>query len=1031
MQQRSKIPYSRAVSAHAFATCCKALFLMVPAFASGQQLVVNGAAITDNNASFGSAGAGRTNSAIYVFNSGSLTGTGLTGTANTSSASALAVESGGGAILSGGSLISSFAGDTSYSVLVRNPGSTATLNNVAISSGRSSAVVADLSGQITLQGGSVSLIRTSGTTLSLALLAQAGSRIDAQGTVISASGSKVRGAGSQNSVIRLTGGSVTVDGNDSYGLYADRVGGTGTSDVLIASGLRVTTTGNNTPAVAVITGANATLSNMNISTSGDDSIGIHGGLGSGVRVTGTLELSTQGARAFAGDASGLLGTTSGTLVFDNITGTLQTNGVQAHGLVAHPGGTVSMTGGSLITRGTDAAALAARAGTINVANANLTSSAGMGALVLQGSTLGLNSTTLSAAGHGVSIATSSGLLLDPPAELPDGATVAVTPTAPAAPSANTVQVQGGRINAGGDLFHVAGTNANITISGGAQASTGSGLLLNALASGAAGSQVSFIMDGVNLNGDIASDAASTVSATLRNSALLTGKIDPVSLDIDGTSRWNMTANSELRDLSMGTGALVQISPPSGGAFKTLTVHGVLSGTGTIGLNTVLAGDGSPSDRVVVDGGIATGNSRLLISNAPDASGALGRGALTTGNGILVVDAVNGGTTAPTAFSLASAVYAGPYEYTLQRSSVDSSNPQAWYLRSTIEPEPPVPPEPGPAPVPNYRPQTSLYAAIPALALVYTRTLVDTLHERVGEERLNQGDARLATDETTYGPSLGWGRMIYRSGEQDGAKSFLGNTPEYNYDLSAFQVGVDLYRDVKADGSHDQAGVSLAVGSIDAGVSHYTGNNSGDDTLRAYSLGGYWTHFGQAGWYLDSVMQVHRFNIEAKPTDIRKLKTHGWGYTASMEAGYPFEVRTDLYVEPQAQVIYSSIDLDNSNDLAANVRFNDVDSLIGRLGVRIAKDWETNGSDNSVRRTNAWVRPSVWHEFKGQPKTEFSSQNGYVPFEADIGGTWGEVNVGVDYQANARTTFTVSTGYRQAFDNSNHGYDGMLGVKVAF
>jgi autotransporter family porin len=48
----------------------------------------------------------------------------------------------------------------------------------------------------------------------------------------------------------------------------------------------------------------------------------------------------------------------------------------------------------------------------------------------------------------------------------------------------------------------------------------------------------------------------------------------------------------------------------------------------------------------------------------------------------------------------------------------------------------------------------------------------------------------------------------------------------------------------------------------------------------------------------------------------------------------------------------------------------VESLIGRLGVRIAKDWETEGVDKSERRTNAWVRPSVWHEFNGQPKTEF-------------------------------------------------------------
>ncbi|WP_256591161.1 MULTISPECIES: autotransporter domain-containing protein [unclassified Pseudomonas] len=93
-------------------------------------------------------------------------------------------------------------------------------------------------------------------------------------------------------------------------------------------------------------------------------------------------------------------------------------------------------------------------------------------------------------------------------------------------------------------------------------------------------------------------------------------------------------------------------------------------------------------------------------------------------------------------------------------------------------------------------------------------------------------------------------------------------------------------------------------------------------------------------------------------------------------GYPFEIKNDLYAEPQAQVIYSSIDLDDSNDLAANVRFEDMDSLIGRLGVRIAKDREVEGSDNTVRRTNAWIRPSVWHEFKGATEDRIFLAEGF-------------------------------------------------------
>jgi autotransporter family porin len=501
----------------------------------------------------------------------------------------------------------------------------------------------------------------------------------------------------------------------------------------------------------------------------------------------------------------------------------------------------------------------------------------------------------------------------------------------------------------------------------------------------------------------------------------------------GVSRFT---HSGTLDLAAGGNTVGNVLLISGANTAGTDGGGVfVSNGGSLLLNTTLNGGGvnSRSDMLVVDS-TATGSggaTGLAVSNVG------GQGELTQGNGIAVVELLNKTEAAsdPNAFRLARRVVAGPYEYRLQQGAEDGSAKDTWYLRSDapIPDDPPGPdPEPTPAHVPNYRPEVSLYSAVPALALVYGRTMVDTLHERVGEERLNAGDPLPKDDESTLAPSMGWGRVIYRSGKQDGdTKNALGNTPEYNYDLTAFQVGTDLYRKVRTDGSHEQAGISLSAGTIDAGVSHYTRRAAGEDTLRAYGVGAYWTHFGPSGWYLDGVLQVNRFDIEAKPNDLGKLKTRGWGSTASLENGYPFEVDKDWYVEPQLQAIYSYVDLDSSDDVGAKIRFRDVDSLIGRAGVRIAKDWDTEGVDKSARRTNAWIRPSVWHEFKGQPKTEFSSESGYIPFESDIQGTWGEVNVGVDYQANRRTTFTASAGYRQGFDGDSHGYDAMLGFKINF
>ncbi|MNZ70781.1 Antigen 43 precursor [compost metagenome] len=512
-----------------------------------------------------------------------------------------------------------------------------------------------------------------------------------------------------------------------------------------------------------------------------------------------------------------------------------------------------------------------------------------------------------------------------------------------------------------------------------------------------------------------------------------------------TSIWQLTSDSNLSTLR-NQHSLIDFSAPVAGQYKQLRVGNYHGDNGTVALNTYLHTDDSPSDQMVIDGGKASGNTNLQIRNAG------GPGALTSGNGIKVVDAVNGGTTESEAFRLLSRVKAGPYEYTLHRASLDDSNGEAWYLRSTKDsgkpedpqvpvnpitpvapavPAVPLEPETVPPQEPNYRAETSLYSAIPAMALNYSRAMVDTLHERVGEERRLSTEPLPSEEQETWGPSLGWGRVIYRKGDDS-----LSGGADYDYRMHAFQVGVDLYRYEDTDGSTDQAGLSFSSGKLSGSVDHQDGRNAGDDSLRATGIGGYWTHFGPEGWYLDGVFQLNRFDIEANPSEMPKLKTKGRGVTASLEAGRPFKIDDDkndkdLYIEPQAQIIVSKVKIDDAHDAAADVRFEDVDSLTGRLGVRIDQDRFRTDDKGKTLRTNAWVRPSVWHEFKGKARTELSSADGYIPFGTEMNGTWGEVNAGIDYQVSERTTLTGSIGYQKAFGEDSRSYEGMLGLKVNF
>jgi len=586
-----------------------------------------------------------------------------------------------------------------------------------------------------------------------------------------------------------------------------------------------------------------------------------------------------------------------------------------------------------------------------------------------------------------------------------------------------------------------------------------------------------IMDARN-GGEISlnmSDGSSFVGATDAHLEMATPST--INLNIDGAhSKWSINASSTLSALNLSSGAtlepyrtaddiatsfvltatsnsgvtsnggIINLQNPgnwSGGdgvnganvAGDVFTIKGNYTGSNgaQLKIDTYLDTDGSASDKLVIDTGTASGSTSVHVNNVG------GAGALTTGNGILVVDTINGGTTASGAFTLAGPVVAGPYEYTLFRSSVDVSNPDAWFLRSTLDcslapnaavcpPPPPIDPPTPPTPdTPHYRIETSLDAALPSMALLYGRNLMDTLHERVGDEEDIRGRGDLHRDGPTTG---GWARVMGTGGKQQGDPlGIYGSGPQFSYGFVGLQTGQDLIRREHEDGSRDHAGVTFAVGSAHGDVTHFDGTR-GDDNLQAYTLGAYWTHFGAPGWYVDTMLQGTLYN--ARTTANRGLlpfKTNGDGIAGSVEVGKPFKFADGYFIEPQAQLIYQAINFNNAVDNAALVKFSNVDSLIGRIGARLGRTWSLDGNGPAARLITAWIRPNVWQEFRGNPVTQFSSEDGFIPFRADLGGTWGEVNVGVSGQVNLNTTLFADASYQSRFDGGGFAYNGKAGVRI--
>ncbi|MDW5441531.1 hypothetical protein [Polaromonas sp. SM01] len=149
-----------------------------------------------------------------------------------------------------------------------------------------------------------------------------------------------------------------------------------------------------------------------------------------------------------------------------------------------------------------------------------------------------------------------------------------------------------------------------------------------------------------------SDSIQVQTGTLTFSSTLTSPVINVlagsSVAGTGTFVGNVTSQGTLLP-----------GPGAGNGFGALTVRGNYTGTNaSLRLNAALGSDNSPANRLVIDGGIASGNTGVQVVNLG------GAGASTTADGILLVQAVNGASTGGSAFALAQPAQAGAYDYRL-------------------------------------------------------------------------------------------------------------------------------------------------------------------------------------------------------------------------------------------------------------------------------------------------------------------------------------------------------------------------------
>jgi outer membrane autotransporter protein len=410
--------------------------------------------------------------------------------------------------------------------------------------------------------------------------------------------------------------------------------------------------------------------------------------------------------------------------------------------------------------------------------------------------------------------------------------------------------------------------------------------------------------------------------------------------------------------------------------------------GVLKLGTALAGGTSVSDRLVLDGptAAASGSTAIQIANIG------GLGALTTGDGIEVIGALNGATTTAqttqSAFSLAGGhVDAGAYEYRLYAADAQGAG-ENWYLRSTAAPLQPTPPG---GSVPNYRTEVPLLAALPAQTRQADLAMLGNLHRRVGDEdpAAPASATGLAMDDasgaTSPGTRRAWARVVYADLgiEQPGLAQARSDGH-----VSGLQAGTDLW--VERDW---RAGVYVGYlnGNADVtGNAHALIARVGSNDLRSRYLGAYATWMDASGWYVDGVLQGASHRYEVRPDINPRVSGKASSFTASVEGGKAYPIDERWSIEPQAQLAYQHSSFDDLFLSGARVQQDADSGWIARLGVRVKGDLATRAG-----RLQPYGRVNVyWANFDNDTATfvgpaaatSIASPGGYSAAELAAGAT---------------------------------------------
>ena len=334
------------------------------------------------------------------------------------------------------------------------------------------------------------------------------------------------------------------------------------------------------------------------------------------------------------------------------------------------------------------------------------------------------------------------------------------------------------------------------------------------------------------------------------------------------------------------------------------------------------------------------------------------------------------------------------------------------------------------------PSAPAYTLVPRQNLELGYTMLDTLHQRRGENQSLSWDKQGSYWQDVEKQS--WGRVIGKHLKLDGKERFGLKTNMYG-----FQVGHDFDVKTKQDdeGKLTRRFTGLYFGALRSHSKFYDEYRAKNGVViadkltsrvktTALNLGVTDTRYNENGTYIDWVGQLSWLNNRYSSVDGTGAKNHGWGAALSVETGRPYALGKDKtnngdswILEPQAQLIAQYLRLGDFNDGTRAVSQKGY-GLRGRVGFRLAY----NKPNDKQRTRTYYFIGNIWHDFKATGNALIGRDKLTEKFDR----TWWELGLGSQFSLSENTYLYADARYKKSFNSNRHkGYQGTVGVKYSW